>query len=341
MPRVFLIFICIILSQILSAQSMDTTQSREDSQMYIQRYRNYLSVKMAFNNSTEYFAVLNEANDIELKPNTKLQTKFFFSYRFINLVLGFSPAFLPGNNDDSQKGKSDIFSIDVTIDKKNWIQTLSYNRIKGFYLVNSDEYIPDWNEGESDYIQFPELFYNNFSGQTAYRFNPNFSFQAIERQTERQVRSAGTFMPILSYRYYIFNNRIELTGSNSSQKSNNFETNLQLGYFYTQVLNRKFYLSLGAAGGGGLVHVNLLTRLSDGRIRTKNTHPILRAEGIAALGYNSERFFAGVHTIGTLEDYPQEETSVILNEAIKIQFFVGYRFNAPKPLKRAIDKIPY
>lgn len=332
----------IILSSpiLIFAQEKDSTRNRFAEQPFIEKFDDLLALKLDLNNNIETFEVNSDPNTFILSPNTELNTRLTVNYRFITFSLGYSPNFLPGNNDNSRKGTSKISSFGVNFQFNKWIQALSYNKINGFFLKNTSDYVPDWT-GSDDYIQFPELEYKSFFGLTGYKFNPNFSLKALSSQTERQLKSTGSFIPSIWYRYYIIDNKIELTGENSSQKSNNFEAVLQLGYYYTYVINKKFYSSAGISFGGGLVHTKLLTRLPEEKIQTKSTNGILRSEGQIAMGYNTKRFFTGIQFIGRWEEYSQgSSTSTIVNNNFSYQIFVGYRFNAPKFLSRTVDKIP-
>ena len=68
-------------------------------------------------------------------------------------------------------------------------------------------------------------------------------------------------------------------------------------------------------------------------------NPIYRVEGQGALGYNSERFFAGAQLVVTGAGYDQNKTSTItVNDRFTYQFFLGYRFGAPRFVEKITDK---
>lgn len=314
------------------AQDADSVRRAQ----YIQDETDYMALKLGVTNNTDFFSLNSSGTNFTLYPNTELKTKLFFAYRFVQFSLSFAPGFLPGNNDEADKGKSKIFSFGTSVNLDHWIQRLSFDKISGFYVENADYAM----QGQK-YILFPDLRYLNISGNTAYRFNPNFSFLALESQTERQLKSAGSFMPILSYRYYGIDDRTQLTGANSTQKSSNFETNLSVGYFYTYVINRKLYFSAGAAAGAGMIWTKLHTRTPQGEITSNMNNPIFRTEAMASLGYDSDRFFTGIQAMGNYERYDQNHSAAIIkHQAVTAQVFVGYRFNAPKFLKKTVESLP-
>lgn len=328
----WILFILISVSFNFKTQGQDSISGNRN----IECLSDQLAVKLSLTNNTDFFVLNSPSLSYTLYPNTEYKAKLFIAYRFIQFSLSFVPDFIPVNNDEESKGKSDVFSFGTSMDFDHWIQRFSFDKIRGFYIAN-----PYFDQATQEkYMLFPDLNYVGFTGNTAYRFNPNFSMLALESQTERQLTSDGSLMPILSYRYYVVNDKTELTGTNSSQKSTNFETNLSLGYFYTLVINHRLYASAGMAAGVGVVWTKLLTRTPEADFTNKSNDPLFRGEAMAALGYNAKNFFTGVQVLGTFEKHDQHHSSTFLkHEALSMQVFAGYRFNAPKILKKTLDKV--
>ena len=337
--RYFAGILLMSLPLIIHAQSPDSNKVKLPGTRYIEQMSNYLAIKLGVNNNINGFQVRG-ATKTDIQPNDNNSLKLSVNYRWFSFSYSYTPKFFPGNDDSDLKGKTKASMYNFGFIFDHWMQGLTYEKVKGFYLDNTGDYIPGFVEGTDPYIQFPELVYQSYRGQTAYKFNKNFSFNSLSVQTERQLRSTGTLMPVFSYNYYIVDNKVLLTGQNSSQKSNNFEGLLSLSYFYTFVFKENFYLSGGAAAGGGILFTKLLTRLPSGNITTNSNHGIWRFEGFGAAGYNSRRFFIGGQIQLSRESYDQKgkSTTVVVNDRIIYQLFTGYRFNAPKFLKSAVDK---
>jgi Domain of unknown function (DUF4421) len=176
----------------------------------------YLTFRVSMNNDVRGFVIKNVVR-YDIKPNDKNLLKFSVNYRWFSFSYSTAPKFIPGNNDDELKGETKTRAYSLNFNFNHWIQGLSYNYVKGYYLNNTSIFVNPWVEGVDPYIQFPDLVYNNFSGRTAYKFNKNFSFNAIGPQTERQLISAGSFVPAIAYNYYTINDKTALTGQNSSQ----------------------------------------------------------------------------------------------------------------------------
>lgn len=223
----------------------------------------------------------------------------------------------------------------------HWLQELSYTRTRGYYLENTKDYRSGWQDGDL-YIQFPDLVYKNFQGVTGYKFNKNFSLNAVATQSERQVRSAGSFIPHVLYRYYIIDDRTKLaTPTAQAQKSNNFELTLGAGYYHNFVYRQRYYVALGLTPGVGYLFTNFTTRNGLGEsFREKQQNPLIRVDARAGLGHNGSRFFGGFYATAFTSSYKQENTSVVNGNArIFYKIFFGYRLPAPKQLQAAVADI--
>lgn len=306
---------------------------------YISPIPEYLTFQVGLHTESEGFASYNSNQIIDIRPNANTYLKLGASYRFVTLSYAFSAGFLPGNGDNDLKGKSNTshYAMQFFLPRIN--QSIYYARTRGYYLYNTDDYVNGWRKGTDPYIQFPDLVHIGFGGITGFRLNRNFSFPAIYAFSERQIKSAGTFVQNLKYNYYIIDDRTPLTGTNSSQKSNNLMITLSPGYFYTFVLKEKFYFTLGVYGDAGLVHTRLTTRTPQGDFEGKNNDFLYGIEFQGAIGYNGPRFFTGV--VGKLY-YNQHRqsgtTQYLAKDTFVLDFTIGYRFNAPSGLVRHFNK---
>jgi len=109
---------------------------------------------------------------------------------------------------------------------------------------------------------------------------------------------------------------------------------------YSLVLGSKFYLTAGVFPGGGINYTKLFTKMDEQEVATNSTTGAFRLSGNSGIGYDNNKFFAGTHFSFTHELHKQENTSATsqLNRAY-LQFFFGYRFNAPRFLKKETDAV--
>lgn len=304
---------------------------------YIKDMNKYLSVKLNYNSNTEGFFLDNTSGNIDLQPNISHSNNISFNYRFISFGFSLAPSFIYDKALD-RKGKTKHFGFGFGLSGKYLTQSFGVSYTHGYYLRNTSDYIPNWNKDTSKYIQFPDLYHIKLFGSTAFKLNPKFSVKALKSMTERQLKSAGSFIFALNYNYYELDDQTKLTGTNSSQKSENLELLVTAGYYYNFVFKQKYYVAMGVTPGYGYVNTHLTTRMPDENIYTTTTEPVVRFDMHFGLGYNTDRFFTGAQLIrSTAAHNNASTTNVIMNNDLFYEIYVGYRFNAPKPVVVVTD----
>lgn len=330
--RILLILVICLPVILVKAQENDSIPNEPESE-WIESMESKIGLKLSMTNDIETFKVDTETNDFEIFPNVNTALSLSANYKFLSFSFSMAPEFIPGNGDNDIRGKTSIFNFGLTVFKPHWFHELGFTRIKGFYLNNTSDYDPNWTSGDP-YVQFPDLYYTSIHGVTGYKLNPNLSLIALSTQTERQLKSAGSFIPRLAYRYYWIDNRDDQ--STTTQKSNNLEMVLGAGYYYTFVLKHSFYLGLGATPGLGWMNTRLTTRYPSEDELTIQNNLIFRWDAQGGLGYNGESFFAGAYYTITGTTFNQENTTVVnydIQTAYKL--FVGFRLNAPKSWQKS------
>lgn len=333
----FFIFLLICLAWGWSVSAQDTAHlSVAKDSSYIERFDDGIVLKLAAENGEDIYSFDIKPVKLIFVPNPKEVIRAYFSYRFLSSYLTYVPHFLAGNNDDAEKGRSKSLAFGTKYTSSQWFAALSYSFTKGFYLQNTKDFQPGWEPGDR-YFQVPNLQVVSFEGSVGYNTNPRLSLQAVSSQTERQLKSAGAFLPILSYSYYIIDNR----DTGFSQKANNFQVLLGAGYHHTFVLAKSFYCFGSFVPSFGYINTRLLTRdPSTGYQVNHSTSPIYEWEAKTGFGYNAHRLFAGVYVTIISSKNSQGLTSAVNeNGRTFLQLFVGYRLQAPHIFKKILDKI--
>ena len=335
-----ILFLFLLAGNQAYAQGGKGSDSLKQPVKYIAKVDTIISVKLNLN--TEFEQFLQTVNDVtyDIRPNITLGTKLSFSYRFISFGIGFKPKFIPGNNDNDMQGKTKVFGFGTNIITSHWMQELQFNYIKGFYLYNTGDFDPNWEEGTDPYIQLPDNRYVVLRGSTGYKINKNYSIKSISSKTEIQLKSCGSLIPLLTYDYYEMDNKSDDPSQSSSQYSSNFNMVANLGYMYTFVIKSKFYASAGLFGGAGFHHISLLTRMPTEELHDKYTSAVFRMQERIGAGYNSRKFFAGAELYSSQSSYSESNNAVQVSAMrTSFQIFAGYRFNAPKILKHETDVV--
>ena len=318
---------------LFSQEKQNTLTSKTERDNYVQKEDTLINFKFSFYNLDQEFNIAGNDFNNTIQPNFTLKTRFFFNYRFVSLALAIAPGFIPGNRDSYLRGKTKTFTFNLNFYMTHWAHEFQFNKTKGFYIGNTaNPQIPDWVEGEDPYAQLPDMKLVTFRGTTSYLFNSNFSLKAVRSQTEIQKKSAGSFIPSLIYNYYTIDTRGE---NGSGQNSYNFEGLVSLWYMHTFVIHKNWYVTGGVAPAVGYNFSKIDTYFEDSHFTDHYREPIFRLNEQISLGTNFKRFFTGIQLFASqtkefLGDNPVKQN----NYYTTFQVFAGYRFNAPKFLKK-------
>lgn len=322
MNKYVVLFFILTLPFCLFSQVKDSN----NNDIYFESMREKLSVKFELDNDIESFEYNDALAKYSVKPNTSVRTLFGFNYRFLSFKIGFSPKFLAPEDFD-EKGETKVFKLSFELFLKNWVQTFEYSDVKGYYVeeIDDDNGLPV----DESFTVLPGMKTQLIRGKTWYKFNKNLSMKAIINQVEIQRKSAGSFVPSLTYEFF------KLSDPNSHSKTQSINFIFNANYIHSFVINRKWYANLGAAPGLG-VGFNQLTEEAF-NVVTKSNDLIANINSFVKLGYNSRNFYAGIsYEIDVTS--PGEESVLKYNSVRSIfNLSVGYRFNPPKFLKESFD----
>ena len=313
------------------AQRADTSRVFTNNG-FIENMDPYLTVELYGNNYFETFRLDQPGQSIILYPNATTKVGIGVNYRFVYVSAGFAPKFLPGNDDNAIRGKTDSWSVNLNLIFKHFLALNNVSRTQGYYLRNTVDFDPMWSQGDP-YLQFPGLTHFTANTLIGYSFNPAFSLRHMINQTERQVKSAGTFVPFGLFRYYE-------TYGGGNQSTQNLEWSAGGSYFYTWVIHKSFYASGGALVSGGMLHTQLTTTQQGQDDFTRQNNPIFRWDGRLGLGWNGYRFYAQVYANVAGVEFNQEG-SIVHNRDTRYFFYtsVGYRFALPKKFNDQVDQL--
>ncbi|NER08910.1 DUF4421 domain-containing protein [Muriicola jejuensis] len=288
-------------------------------------------LKVNVDTQTESYSVKSEnSSDFRLETNNQLELSLSLDYDFIGVSIGFSPKFLPGNNENELKGESTYQDFSFRFFIGQWTQTLQYKNVKSFYVENTEDFIPSWIKGQDPYIQFPDFETIFWGGATSFVLNPNFSLRNVVYNTEWQLKSAGSLIPTLRYGYT--NLILESDDSNSFEKS--FDISLSPDYYYTYVFQKNWFASLFLSPGLG---IRFSTAEEEGvDAPEKKTSWPISFDGGLQLGYSSSKIIFGGNFNFETTWYTSDNTTNITNNSLYAKVYVGYRFDAPRIVKKIV-----
>ncbi len=337
---VFLLFSFTGIQTAFTQQSIDSTKPNRKKlpdSLFVKRLDTLLHLQSWIStNQMDYTLVYDKDFRLVLGPNEINSLSFGFSYRYLDLGLSFTPAFLNVDQEEDKKGQSERFSFRTSFSMYRFNLSIDLNSVKGFYLKNSADFprsvLPD-----SPYVLFPDLKVNNFGLLLRYNVNPKFSTAALTSGTQVQLKSAWTVLPSFQFMTFKFHNDPKTTGvQNESTFSTDF--NLLLPVAGTLAFSPKFSASLAVGPSFG-VDVFKSVSLDDSNriVTTKGTKLITGYSLQTALSYNSERFFAGIESRYRSYGHKIEDISRLIKQYSYFQVYIGWRLKAPGFAKKTLD----
>lgn len=325
-----LIFMPICFGMAQNSKEMDSTK--------IISYADKFVVKINLDTQTDIYTIRNDQNGtkLTLAPNNNYRLFVSLDYQFFGLSIGFSPTFFSANNDDDLKGESSFSDFKFRAVFGHWLQGFQFSKIRGYYIENTNDFLPGWTEGVDPYLQIPDLTSKIYGMSTSYNFNSNFSFRNILYQTEWQKKSAGSFIPTLYYRY----NKLSYSLLGDKLKEESFPIRLSAGYHYTWVVNENWYLNGNLSPSVGVKFTNSsLTNDNNERFTEKYTSFTHALVGGMQLGYASKKIVFGASFNFDVNGYKEDQFNAIENDKIYGVIYFGYRFETPGFIDRAYNEL--
>lgn len=300
----FLLFSCSFLTCVAQSDTL--------ADGFYKRYTDRMSVKAFTLNTSNDFELYDEANDqrISLVPNRKTSLGFSFNYDLLAFSFGFAPGFLTANK-DNKNSKLITFASDFFPGR--WIHHLELFYQKGMTLYPLNE--------PEQYLPRQKSF--KIGGKSSYNFNTHFSYKAMSFENERQLKNAGSFIPSVMYYYTSIQDVKELE---TDTKAKFINLAVAPAYYYNWVIDEHFLVSGGLSLGLGVTQ----TIAS----QNNNTSLLTTSSVDLSIGYNTDTFYAGISSKGTLQKRPNSRNVVTDDTVRYLSFTVGYRFTAPEFVKR-------
>jgi hypothetical protein len=239
-------------------------------------------------------------------------------------------------------GNSEVSDLQINFLGKNFGGDVFRQRYVGFYVADPNELVTT----DEEFRKRSDIEMSNTGVNGIYIFNyEKFSLRSAYNYSERQLKNGGSFVvtgtlntlrlradsTILGSRYR------EFFPSGSSFDQMRYTTfGLAPGYALSLVY-RSFFLTTSLAVGPA--HHWITYKPADERERfdiSINTYADIRA----ALGYNGQRFFAGMTYVTQSRDIRFDEIRFTSNSSV-FRILAGYRFREVGILKkRAVDLVP-
>lgn len=322
----------------LKAQQIDTLMTvingiadhilyRNNDTNYIQNYGDQVALKVVGLTKINYFRVRDQTNktSIKYRPTRDINLGLGMAYKFfafdVTLGLGLN------NNSDLQDQRSIDFQARIFSSKQLISTTMQY--YQGYRL--SDVYGLSIQPNDS-VVNREDIRTMNFGLQYMYAFNyTKFSMKAPFVFNERQKKSAGSVIVGATFSIYSLTSDssivpVELSpylnSSTHLSSLNAFNLGIRAGYMYTFVFAKHFFVT-------GSVIPGLVLNYGDYEVENGYKLPTtlnFSFNTMNSLGFNGNRFFAGMSFISDTFYVQIEKKQRLEVGSGKINAFVGYRF---------------
>lgn len=309
---------------------------------YIQRYPDHFFLWPVLKQRSLSFDLENLKNSkgkLTYKPNNA----FTLGLGVYLFELGIELTMALPVDDKSTKrfGSSKARDVQVNALSKRFVFDLYHQKYTGFYVTDTKIKIPK----NDPFPQRSDIVTRNFGLSGFYIFNSRkFSIKSAYNFAERQLKSHGSLLAVgalNSFKVTADSSVLSPKYQSSFGDGSSFEvlkcTTLSVapGYSYSLVykhffLNGTFIL--------GPAHNWIYYRLEDGSHKndiTINTYSSVRI----ALGYNSDKFFAGINFVTQSRGVRFEDIR-FTNSSSTFRLLFGYRFREVGVLKKSVWDIP-
>lgn len=319
-------FVILFVSGI-SCWSQDSIQEiiYETHTDHIETFPNRITARLFYVNTSNTLRVNDRNSSLyyDINPNKQDRIGTSVSFRAITISYSFAPDFLAENKDNDD---SKLFNLGFrTYFGKHWMQSLDLYQEKGFYLENNDVN-----------IYLPNIKSFKIGGATSYILNENFSFRSIVSQDEKQLKSAGSFIPRIVYYYTKLNIRTE--NNSVDEVLNSYDIVFAPSYYYNLVPTKDLFLSVGVSAGIGINHS-----------KNEDLNSIQKDESLTSLvtelnfrgsfTYDVSDFYIGSHYNYLVLNHNTDRSTYVNDGIPYFEMFAGYRFKAPKKFIKLAEDI--
>lgn len=206
---------------------------------------------------------------------------------------------------------------------------LFYRDYKGYYLSNYSKFYSSWNEDSLGYPKAKNLHVTEGGLNLGFNFNKGFSLNAAFAQSERQKKSAGSFLMNISERYQRIETDTNIVPPGQQDNYPNLDR-LKSGDFFTtiialgagyQFVKNKFHFTPVVLLGTG---IQFQSYQQTNRNRFWINVPTY-AMGRAQLGYNGDNFFVNLIYSIEFNTIPIKESRIRLYKQTA-EIGMGIRF---------------
>lgn len=311
-------------------------------------FRDNLVVTSVLNTKSESFGYSNsKGQDIEYSTADITGIGIGVDYRW--LTFEFSKR-LKSNSSDGLYGHTENFGIGFGFTMPKWYFRNFLEMYSGYHLTNPDYISFNYLDSVGMYPYRPDITTVRYLATWNYVFNSDhYSTMASLWQLERQEKSAGSVVAGVTYTMSAavgdsaFIPRVQEGNFPVVKDWNGVGGHLlafNVGYQYTLVLSKskKWFVHLGLNPGVGVSWSNATVE-GTGEVIDLGSKAAFAMEGRFIFGYNGDRWYYGVTSIGYSGATGGRDYSPLASFSSYNRLYLGYRFTLPDHVVTTLEKI--
>ena len=314
------------LSDYLLYRNHDTT--------YIKSYADLLALKLVAVNKYNYFQIRDRNNDTKLtyRPEYGVNLGLGMAYKWFSMDITFDVGLRENQNLENRE----FLDIQTRAYSSKRLIEAYIQYYYGYVLTRADGIDQNLLSDNNSRVDIRTI---SFGLQYLFALNyDKFSLNAPFVLSEKQRKSAGS--PIFGSSLVMFTMNGDSSVVPTSMKPY-FDEKLHMvdmglisvavnfGYMYTFVWKKHIFLTLGLIPGLNFNFGDTKAQERENLIWTIS----YKIKTMNAIGYNSSRFFTGIHFVGDVNNVNLKNKLSTQFSNGSVKFFAGYRFQRRKKQK--------
>ncbi|SEJ14781.1 protein of unknown function [Cyclobacterium xiamenense] len=328
--KFFLLCVCVWMVSVHNSQGQQT----KDDTLYYQTFPSKLVGRYYLSRKFSGMGLEKGGERLWYMPNSTLNTGFGLTYQNLTLNLAYGFGFI---NPERGRGETNYLDLQAHAYPKNWVIDLFGQFYNGYFLSGDNLQLAD---GEDRL--FPDMKLRKVGASVQYLFNGDkFSYRAAFLQNEWQQRSAGSFLAGMEVYGGQVRNQYGILPTSLAREFDLrqvkfMEWSPTIGYAYSLVVKKHFFLTLSAASGFSVGRTSLHDA-TGAEERNWAVRPNYFLRGFT--GYNSDRWSVNVNYV-----YNQVNLAPVAGHRIHVgtgnyRFNLIYRFAPGPKLAKKLDWI--
>ncbi|MEM1002403.1 MAG: DUF4421 family protein [Bacteroidota bacterium] len=297
-----------------------------DPSFRVNYFENIILKTFFKSNATSFqYRTLDGAKLLDLVPAGEFLIGLSFDYKWVAFEASFSPGFLINNEVENPNATAYNINLNFFYSDR-WRQEFRLTFNEGFLNRSSNEGINTFDEPTFDNTTLLII-----QGSTFFITNRNYSYRAHYAQTERQLKSAGSFIPRIRYTYSEVDPNLEEESEFQTLQFSSIDILGQIGYLYTFVTKQTWFATIGLHAGAGYNNVTYKVENSKNQIFDSFVYTF---EPQLAAGYNNYRWFFGASGNWRNFNNANEGAGQFSRDQTYFEIHVGYRLNDNKSMRK-------